>query len=285
MARTVYQDEQGQNLNRYTITPTDGSAAFTADLTRAANITQQGTPANAANLNQMLQVSDGQPVQVLSCAKSGTVYTLNGLTATSGIIPCAFQPSAAYVNGDTFLVNVGGTATAFAVVTSGGEALRSGAFLSGDIVGIHLDVSAQKLYIRQENAAQVGAVAKTDTDYIFRAYDNNTINIDSTPGNWTEQIVNGTSANGTLPWGNCHVTQWKSSDMWTQIADNNLSPPTIMFRITYGNNSWAPWRKIDAASADNASGAVPLTSPGLRNQVTNTADPSGGADGDTWDKV
>jgi hypothetical protein len=41
-------------------------------------------------------------------------------------------------------------------VTSGGEALRAGAFLSGDIVGVKLDIDAKKLYIRQESKAQVG---------------------------------------------------------------------------------------------------------------------------------
>lgn len=88
----------------------------------------------------------------LTCTTSGTVHALTGLTATAGIASCVFKADANYAAGNTF--TVGGTA--YPVVTSGGEALRAGVFLSGDIVGIKLDIDNKKLYIRQDSATQVG---------------------------------------------------------------------------------------------------------------------------------
>ena len=58
MAKIVFQDEVGQNLNRYLITPTDGSAPFTADLARAADITKQGTPIYKETLDRLVQDED-----------------------------------------------------------------------------------------------------------------------------------------------------------------------------------------------------------------------------------
>lgn len=57
MAKITFQDEQGQNLNRYKMTPVEGQAD-TYDLERAANITQQGTPISADNMNHMAQDED-----------------------------------------------------------------------------------------------------------------------------------------------------------------------------------------------------------------------------------
>ena len=57
MAKITFQDEQGQNLNRYKMTPVEGQAD-TYDLEREANITQQGTPINAENMNHMAQDED-----------------------------------------------------------------------------------------------------------------------------------------------------------------------------------------------------------------------------------
>ncbi|WP_283608527.1 hypothetical protein [Faecalispora anaeroviscerum] len=58
MAKIIFQDEEGQNLNRYLITPTDGSAPFTADLTREAVITKQGTPYSKEVGDRLVQDED-----------------------------------------------------------------------------------------------------------------------------------------------------------------------------------------------------------------------------------
>jgi hypothetical protein len=144
MAKVIFQDEEGQNLNRYLITPTDGSAPFTADLVRAATITKQGTPYNKEVGDHFLQTEDGAPVQVLTCTKTDTVYALAGLTATAGVIPCAFQADAPYAAGDTFTVD----GAAYSIQTSSGSALASGAFVAGAIVPVILDIDAQTINIK-----------------------------------------------------------------------------------------------------------------------------------------
>lgn len=51
-------------------------------------------------------------------------------------------------------------------------------------------------------------------------------------------------------------------------------------------SAWNSWISIrNALTADTASGNVPLTSPGLRNNTISSAAPSGGSNGDTWDQV
>ncbi|WP_085833494.1 hypothetical protein [Clostridium merdae] len=58
MAKITIVNEEGQNLNRYLITPTDGGTPFTADLARAANITKQGTPFAAQTMEHYVQSED-----------------------------------------------------------------------------------------------------------------------------------------------------------------------------------------------------------------------------------
>ena len=57
MAKIIFQDEEGQNLNRFTITPVDGETN-TYDISRAADITKQGTPINKATMDHMVQFED-----------------------------------------------------------------------------------------------------------------------------------------------------------------------------------------------------------------------------------
>lgn len=57
MAKVTFQDEQGQNLNRYKLTPVDGQTN-TYDLERVGTITQQGTPYNKEVMDHMLQAED-----------------------------------------------------------------------------------------------------------------------------------------------------------------------------------------------------------------------------------
>lgn len=119
--------------------------------------------ATRANFNSKIQQAnagfDSFGNNILACTTSGTVHALTGLAATAGIVSCIFKADANYVAGNTF--TVGGTS--YIIVTSGGDALRSGAFLNGDIVSIKLDITNTKLYIRQENPDQVGALSKSLT--------------------------------------------------------------------------------------------------------------------------
>jgi hypothetical protein len=257
----------------------DGTVSFQD----ASQYSQVGDKAQASVFNATnaeVNAHEGNAavhITQLSCTKTGTVYALTGLTATSGIVPCVFQAPATYVAGDTFTVN----GVAYSVVTSGGEALRPGAFISGDVVEIHLDVTAQKLYIRQENPNQVGAIpmilgAVTDC------------HATTAPGNYA---IGGPTLNAPYSpiWG---MVESRTSDGKTYNGISGLhalrltdSNGVVFEQSAINGGAYTPWHKPIASTADNASGAVPLTSPGVRNQTTTTAGASGGADGDSWDQV
>ncbi|MCY1715234.1 H-type lectin domain-containing protein [Caproiciproducens galactitolivorans] len=57
MAKVTFQDEEGQYLNRYKLTPVEGQANV-FDLERMAAITKQGTPYSKEVMDHMLQVED-----------------------------------------------------------------------------------------------------------------------------------------------------------------------------------------------------------------------------------
>lgn len=103
----------------------------------------------------------------LTCTTSGTVHALTGIAQTilTGVAPCIFKADANYVIGDTFTVMINGATTTFTTVTSGGEVLRSNAFLLDSIVYIILDIANSKMYIRQDNAAQIGSATTSTLVY------------------------------------------------------------------------------------------------------------------------
>lgn len=78
-------------------------------------------------------------VTLLSCARIGTVQTIQGTIATSGLMPCVLvvQVNSTYVSGDTFKVN----GVAYTAQTSSGTALASGTFAAGAKVNVTLDVT------------------------------------------------------------------------------------------------------------------------------------------------
>lgn len=142
MAKVIFQDEQGQNLNRYVLTPVEGQAN-TYDLTRAATITQQGTPYSKEVGDHFLQVEDGTPAQTLACAKTDTTYTLTGLSATSGKVPVMFSVPTAFAAGDTVTID----GTAYGLATRDGSALTTGAWAAGKVITGTADVDNHKLYV------------------------------------------------------------------------------------------------------------------------------------------
>lgn len=231
----------------------------------------------------------------LSCSKTGTVYALTGLTASSGTIPCVFQAPATYVAGDTFTVVIppATTPTTLTVVTSGGEALRAGAFLSGDIVGIHIDPAAQKLYIRQDSAPQVGAVQGNTKAWVATAatWDSaNLLYILTIPGfvysdgspvtfkapaappgssvnlhEWCSIVINSTYYFLRTTLGNAlSGTEWVANAEVTVI----LSP--VSFPLSTGNNRGTAFVGL-SNYADKASGTQPLTTAALRNAMVSQA--------------
>ena len=101
----------------------------------------------------------------LGCTKPGTAYLLTGTLASSGLMPCLFTAPAAYVAGNTFTVN----GTAYAVSTSDGVALASGAFASGTTIPITLDVENHIISITASDAKTVNGIALSN-DQIVHAY-------------------------------------------------------------------------------------------------------------------
>lgn len=57
MAKVTFQDEEGQYLNRYKLTPVEGQANV-YDFERMAAITKQGTPYSKEVMDHMLQTED-----------------------------------------------------------------------------------------------------------------------------------------------------------------------------------------------------------------------------------
>ena len=154
MAKIVFQDEEGQNLNWYKLVAVEGQTGVYA-LERVATITKQGTPYNKEVGDHFLQVEDGTPVQTLSCTKSGTVYALTGLTATAGAVSCIFKADAAFVAGNTVTIN----GTAYTLKTIDGTTLTAGAWAQGALVHGIVDMDNKVLYVAP--SAPVGAIPAT----------------------------------------------------------------------------------------------------------------------------
>ena len=119
----------------------------------------QGTDgATRANFNARIQeankhISD-QTVHTttLTCTKSGTVYALTGLTATSGKVPVMFSVPTAYASGDTVTID----GTAYTLKTRDNSALTAGAWAAGAIITGTVDVDAKTLTVAP--SAPVGAM-------------------------------------------------------------------------------------------------------------------------------
>ncbi|MGX8702080.1 hypothetical protein [Caproiciproducens sp.] len=101
MAKITIVNEEGQNLNRYLITPTDGSEPFTAVLVRAADITKQGTPFNDDTMGHYVQTEDVADLStaVQSATIGGTPVPKSGTTLQLPAYPVI--PSSLPANGGT----------------------------------------------------------------------------------------------------------------------------------------------------------------------------------------
>ena len=107
---------------------------------------------NESAAGNLLNLINQRAYTTLSCTKSGTVYALTGLTATSGTVPVTFKATAAYAAGDTVTID----GTAYALATRDGSALTSGAWAAGAIITGVADVDAKALTV--EPSSPVGAL-------------------------------------------------------------------------------------------------------------------------------
>lgn len=195
----------------------------------------------------------------LTCQTSSTIHALTGLVAMSGIVSCIFKADANYVAGNTF--TVGGTA--YTIVTSGGEALRSGAFLANDIVSIKLDITNTKLYIRQESAIQAGSITVfQNTDALTAAQLSNA----SYPYSYEVKISSTVATQIGLPAHYYYLkyySPYNSGGYGAQEARilNGDAGNAVYHRNSNANISWYAWVRDN----DYASGLDPETAPCLVN--------------------
>lgn len=96
-----FVNEAGAEVNRYKLTKSDNTSE-TVYLERAAELTQEGTPLNAENLNGVMDMA----VHFCTCTYSGGVYTLAGDTMPESIgtvpINVQFVAPAQFTSGETF---------------------------------------------------------------------------------------------------------------------------------------------------------------------------------------
>ena len=219
-------------------------AGFTAWFNGIKDILDSSTAGNLLNLINTHKADETVHAVTLSCTKTGTVFALTGLTSASGIIPCMFRAPAAYAVGDAF--TVGGTD--YTVVTSDDEGLRTGAFQSGDVVGIHLDPAAQKLYIHQSNAPQVGALS----NYLGEVPSGTSILT------WCQQHTSGGCFNAVPGALNMPVSLYNVG-FWTVYKGSDTANGTItlvtqdndLYTNHCVNGNWSGWKESGSALSDN----------------------------------
>lgn len=149
MAKITIQDEEGQYLNRYEMTPVEGQTN-TFDLVRKAALTKQGTPFNADTMGHYVQTEDlkahvdNEEVHIRPGERDAwnggliitAVHTKTGTTHNLEIEPGAknltFLATADLVDGDSWTVN---SQPVTAVLQNGeplpGELFKSGCWVTG----------------------------------------------------------------------------------------------------------------------------------------------------------
>ena len=109
--------------------------------------------ASKADVNKLKQLLDAHKsdqtvhMTTLACTKTGTVYALTGLSATTGKVPVMFAAPAVYFFGDTATID----GTAYALRGANGWTLTTGAWLANCIVIGVADVDNKKLYVGPSN--------------------------------------------------------------------------------------------------------------------------------------
>lgn len=119
-------------------------ASFQTWLDGIKNALDGDTAGNLLNLINAHKADQTVHVTTLACAKSGTVYALTGLTASSGKVRVMFSVPSAYTAGDTVTID----GTAYTLTTTDGSALTSGAWAAGAMITATADVENKALHVR-----------------------------------------------------------------------------------------------------------------------------------------
>ena len=105
--------------------------------------------ASKADVNKLKQLLDAHKsdqtvhMTTLACTKTGTVYALTGLSATTGRVPLMFAAPSAYAAGDTVTID----GTAYTLKTTDGSALTTGAWAAGAVITGTADVDNKVLHV------------------------------------------------------------------------------------------------------------------------------------------
>ena len=118
-------------------------ADFTVWLASIKDTLGEDAAGKLLNLINAHKADASAHVTALTCTKSGTVYVLTGLTATSGFVPVMFSGAATYANGDTVTID----GTAYTLKTTNGSALTTGAWIKNSYVAAIADVDNKILYV------------------------------------------------------------------------------------------------------------------------------------------
>lgn len=162
MAKITIQDEEGQYLNRYEMTPVEGQTN-TFDLVRKAAITKQGTPFNADTMGHYVQTEDlkahvdNEEVHIRPGERDAwnggliitAIHTKTGITHNLQVDPgaknLAFQATADISDGDSWTVN----SQPVTAVLQNGEVLPGELFKSGCwVTGVRLSDDGTQLFFR-----------------------------------------------------------------------------------------------------------------------------------------
>ena len=255
--------------------------------------------ATKADVNEVAAELDAHEVDqtvhmtTLSCAKSGTIYALTGLTATSGKVPVMFSVPTAFVAGDTVTID----GTAYTLATTDNSALTPGAWAAGAIITGMADVDAKTLTVAPSGhmhwfttAASVGDsgdfhVLNTPHGFVFSEGCQVTfktlkdaIGEGDLDGIWDGIQIGGVSY-ALRTWTGKAIT----SSAYKAGAVITVTLSSQIVEIVSGNGDGRQGTAYinfvrdapHALSADTASGTVALATPGLRNIVYNTTPSSG----------
>jgi hypothetical protein len=137
---TTFYNQIQDDLAQFRAT---NEADFTAWVEGLKDVLDADTAGNLLNLINTHKSDASAHVTALTCTKSGTVYVLTGLTATSGFVPVMFSGAATYANGDTVTID----GTAYTLKTTNGSALTTGAWIKNSYVAAIADVDNKILYV------------------------------------------------------------------------------------------------------------------------------------------
>jgi hypothetical protein len=265
-------------------------AGFTTWFDGIKEILDSNAAGNLLNLISAHKADETVHVTQLSCTKTGTVYALTGLTATSGIIPCVFQAPATYAEGDTITIN----GTAYALHTTDGTTLTSGSWVSGANITGTVDIGSKVLTVQPSapvgarpvtwvpTADDVGAISKqmpivqfgtsytaasSQAGYKFIAIGSSAITF-SLP----QDLASGkTFSLRILNYNPYPLPIDAGSNVFlTYGTPHTITIPPLGDVTVFSNGGGSSWG-IEDNTADFAGGRMPVSIPSLRNEIISQA--------------